>query len=87
MPRSARLGGAEPLYFPFERAVDEFLRAGGHVPSTIRSPRDLLRDYRAGFPGLPTYSGDASVEEANQNYVSVRGTTISGQEFEWPEPE
>lgn len=80
-------GGAEPLFAAYESAVDEFLRAGGHTAKVIRSPPDLLHHYKTEFGGLLTYAGGVRIEEAAQDHVSVRGTTIAGQDFEWPEPE
>lgn len=79
-------GSAAPLFAPYEKAVDEFLRAGGHTATVIRSPRALFKQYRAEFGELP-YAGGARVEGAAQNHVSVRGTTIAGHDFEWPEQE
>ena len=78
---------SEPLFARYEDAVDAFLHSGGHTPSVIRSPPGLLTQYRAQFPGSLKYSGGVRIEEAKQDFVSVRGTTIGGHDFEWPEPE
>lgn len=77
-------GSAAPLFAPYENAVNDFLRAGGHTVTVIRSPRTVFEQYRTQFGDLP-YADGAIVEEAAQNYVSVRGTTIVGHDFEWPE--
>jgi hypothetical protein len=77
---------SEPFFAQYEAAVDEFLRNGGHTPSIIRSPPALLKQYRSHFAGLP-YAGDVRIVEAEQDFVSVRGTNIAGHDFEWPEPE
>jgi hypothetical protein len=77
---------AAPLFAPYEKAVDDFLRAGGHTATVIHSPRALFKQYRAEFGDLP-YAGGANVTESAQNYVSVRGTTVAGHDFEWPEQE
>jgi len=76
------------LYFPqYEAAVDKFHRdAGGVTVTAIRSPRKLLDEFRAAFPNESRYA-DADVQLAEQDFVSVRGTSIAGQEFEWPHPE
>ena len=74
----------KPLFAPYEAAVNAFLRVGGHTPTVIRSPRALLMRYVAEFAEL-SYLG-ANVEEAAQDHVSVRGTTIAGHVFEWPKP-
>jgi hypothetical protein len=78
---------SEPLFEAYESAVDSFLRAGGHTASVIRSPRGLLQDYIALFPGSSKYALSVRIEEAKQGFVSVRGTNVAGQEFEWPDPE
>jgi hypothetical protein len=78
-------GGAEPLFAAYECVVDAFLRAGGHTATVIRSPRALLKQYTAVFGQVP-YAGGARIEEAAQDHVSVRGTTIAGHDFEWPDP-
>jgi hypothetical protein len=77
----------EPLFAEYEDAVDAFLHAGGHTPSLILSPSRALRQFRDRYPDLATYTNGVPIEEAPQNYVSVRGTTIAGQEFDWPDPE
>jgi hypothetical protein len=77
---------SEPLFSEYEAAVDSFLRAGGHTPSVIRSPRALLEKYRSQFAGSTSYGAGVRIGEADQDFVSVRGTTIAGHEFEWPEP-
>jgi hypothetical protein len=79
-----------PIFGPFEAAVDNFLRAGGHKPTAIRSPREVMKAFKASFPGETGRDikyFDAPVEVADgQDFVSVRGTTLAGQQFEWPEP-
>jgi hypothetical protein len=77
-----RLG--EPFFQAYEDAVDSFLRNGGHTPSMIRSPLGLLKQYRLHFAQLP-YAGNVRIEETDQESVSVRGTTIDGHDYEWPE--
>ena len=76
----------EPLFAQYEAAVDAFLRAGGHTPSVIRSPPALLKQYRLEFEGSSEYAHGVRIEEAAQNFISVRGATIAGHHFEWPEP-
>ena len=78
--------GVQPIFPEFESAVDAFLRAGGHTPLVIRSPLPLLYRYRQAFGAPLPYCGGVRIEEATQEHVSVRGTTISGHDFEWPEP-
>lgn len=78
---------SEPLFPQYEDAVDSFLRAGGHNPSVILSPPSLAKRYKSQFAGSMTYTGGVRIEEAEQTFVSVRGTTIEGQDFEWPESE
>ncbi len=78
---------SEPFFDPYEAAVDCFLRLGGHTPSVIRSPPGLLKQYRSHFAGSSNYAHGTRIEEAEQDHVSVRGTNIAGQDFEWPEPE
>jgi hypothetical protein len=80
-----------PIFGPYEAAVDRFQRdAGGVTVTAIRSPRKTLDEFRAAFPRETArklrYAG-APVELAEQDHVSVRGTAIGGQEFEWPDPE
>jgi hypothetical protein len=79
-------GDAPPFFDAYESAVDAFLRAGGHTATLIRSPRALIKEYKAHFGELP-YAGTARIQEAAQDYVSVRGANIAGHDFEWPEPE
>lgn len=76
----------QPVLPEYESAVDAFLRAGGHTPLIIRSPRDLLNQYRQAFGALLPYCGGVRIEEAAEECVSVRGTTVAGHDFEWPEP-
>ena len=75
----------EPLFDPYEAAVDAFLHAGGHEPTLILSPPTVLRLYRARYPDLYAYADGVPIEEAPQDYVSVSGTTIDGGLFQWPE--
>jgi len=56
--------GTQPLFREYESAVDEFLRAGGHIPVVIRSPRNLVNQFQAAFGGSLTYAGRARIEEA-----------------------
>jgi hypothetical protein len=77
---------SEPFFEPYESAVDSFLRAGGHTPSVIRSPPSLLKQYRSQFAGSSKYALRVGIEEAEQDFVSVRGTNIAGHVFEYPEP-
>jgi hypothetical protein len=76
-----------PLFAPYETAVDLFQRTVGIGAkiTAIRSPRKLLGEFRAAFPNESRYAG-ADVQLAKQDFVSVRGTTLAGDEFEWPEP-
>jgi hypothetical protein len=77
---------ASQSYFPpFEKAVDFFYTAGGVTFKAIRSPRKFFDMYNTDRPEI--IYANAPVELAEQDYVSVRGTNIGGQEFEWPEPE
>jgi hypothetical protein len=76
----------EPLFAQYEDAVDSFLRAGGHTPSVIRSPPGLLKQYRSQFAESLKYAAGVRIEEAEQDFVSVRGTTIAGHVLEYPEP-
>jgi hypothetical protein len=75
---------SEPLFPEYEAAVDSFLHAGGHIPSVIHSPRSLINKYRSQFPGSLEYARGVQIKEVEQDSVSVSGTTIAGQEFEWP---
>jgi hypothetical protein len=82
---------SEPLFPPFEAVVDQFRVAGGMTITAIRSPRKLAEEFKAAFPTETTrdlrYLG-APVEVVDtQDFVSVRGTTVAGHEFEYPEPE
>jgi hypothetical protein len=76
-----------PLFPEYEAAVDSFLHAGGHTPSVIHSPPGLLKQYRSQFAGSTNYGAGVQLVEAEQAFVSVRGTTLAGDDFEWPEPE
>ncbi len=77
-----------PIFGPYEAAVDLFQRTFGIGAkiTAIRSPRKVLDDFRADFPGETAYAG-APVELAEQGHVSVRGTTVAGHAVECPEPE
>jgi hypothetical protein len=82
---------AEPLFPPYESVVDQFHAAGGITITAIRSPRTLAADFKAHFPTETAhelrYLG-APVEVVDtQDFVSVRGTTVGGHQFEYPEPE
>lgn len=81
------------LFPPYEAAVDSFYSVGGvsSKVTAIRSPRTLLDAFKDAFPDETTrelrYLG-AAVELADtQDFVSVRGITSAGHDFEWPEPE
>lgn len=74
----------EPFFPEYEAAVESFLRNGGHTPATIRSPHSLLKRYRTQFAGSSNYVHGTRIEEAKQDHVSVRGTTIGGHDYEWP---
>jgi hypothetical protein len=76
---------SEPFFEPYETAVDAFLHAGGHAPSVIHSPLGLLKQYRSQFAGSLKYAGGVRIEDAEQDFVSVRGTNIAGHDFQWPE--
>jgi hypothetical protein len=76
---------SEPLFTPYEAAVDAFLRAGGQEPMLILSPPSVLGHYLAIYPGLSTYTNGVPIEEAPQDYVSVSGTTLGGDIFVWPD--
>jgi hypothetical protein len=54
---------------------------------TGQSGAGLLKQYKSQFAGSTNYGTGVRIEEAQQDFVSVRGTTIGGQEFEWPDPE
>ncbi len=73
----------KPSFLEYEAAVESFLRNGGHTPTIILSPPGLLKQYRSHFGDLP-YAGSMQIQEAEQNFVSVRGTTIGGHDYEWP---
>jgi hypothetical protein len=77
-----------PLFPPYEAAVDLFQRTVGIGAkiTAIRSPRKLLDEFGAAFPREDSYAG-APVQLAKQDHVSVRGTNLAGQSFEWPEPD
>jgi len=77
----------EPLFAPYEDAVDSFLRAGGHTLSVICSPPGLLKQYRSQFAESLKYAGRVRIEKAEQDFVSVRGTNIAGHVFEYQETE
>jgi hypothetical protein len=88
-PRDAhRVACTAPLFPPYEAAVDLFRHTVGIGPkiTAIRSPRKLLDKFRAEFPHESSYAG-APVELAEQDHLSVRGTTITGRAVECPEPE
>jgi hypothetical protein len=78
---------SEPFFGPYDAAVNSFLLNGGHAPSIIRSPPSLLKQYRSHFAGSSNYAHGTRIEEAEQDHVSVRGTTIGGHDYEWPEPD
>ncbi len=80
-----------PHFPPYEAVVDQFHAAGGVTVKAIRSPRRLVEKFKAAFPTETArevlYLG-APVEIVDtQAFVSVRGTNVAGQEFEYPEPE
>lgn len=83
---------AQPYFPPFEAAVDLFQRTAGLSAkvTAIRSPRKWFDEFRAAFPEETArdvrYHGAAVQLVETQDFVSVRGTTIEGHEFEWPEP-
>lgn len=77
----------EPFFAHYAAALESFLRAGGHRPYVILSPSGLLKQYKSQFAGSTNYGASVRIEEAEQDFVSVRGTTIAGHDFEWPEPE
>jgi hypothetical protein len=74
---------SEPFFGPYDAAVNSFLLNGGHTAFIIRSPPGLLKRYRSQFGDLP-YAGGVRTQEAEQDFVSVRGTTIAGHDYEWP---
>ena len=74
------------LFRVCESAVDAFLREGGYTVKVLRCPRHWLEPHSADFVGLQTYTHGVRIEEAPQDRVSVRGTTIAGHDFEWPQP-
>ncbi len=76
-----------PLFQPYEAAVDIFQRTAGIGAkiTAIRSPRKILDEFRTAYPHETSYAG-APVQPAEQDFVSVRGTTIAGDDFEYPEP-
>ena len=82
---------SKPLFPEYEAVVDRFHRdAGGVIVTAIRSPRKILDEFRAAFPDETArdlrYLG-APIELADaQDFVSVRGTNVAGQVFEYPEP-
>jgi hypothetical protein len=47
----------------------------------------LLKQYRSQFAESLKYANGVRIEEAEQDFVSVRGTNIAGHDFEWPEPQ
>lgn len=75
-----------PHFSAYEAAVDLFQRTVGIGAkiTAIRSPRKLLDEFSAEFPHETRYAG-APVELAEQDHVSVRGTTIAGYAVECPE--
>ena len=77
-----------PLFPPYEAAVDLFQHTVGIGAkiTAIRSPRIILERFRAEFPHETKYAG-AIIEPAEQDFVSVCGTTIAGNACECPEPE
>jgi hypothetical protein len=76
-----------PLFAPYEAAVDAFQRTVGIGAkiTAIRSPRKLLDEFRAAFPHEDRYAG-APVQLAEQDHVSVCGTSVAGHAVECPEP-
>src|ERR1700733_7525479 len=78
---------SKPLFSEYEAAVNSFLHAGGHAASFIRSPPGLLKRYKSEFAGSTNYGADVRIVEAQHDFVSVCGTNMGGQEFEWPAPE
>lgn len=82
---------SKPLFPEYEAVVDRFHRdAGGVTVTAIRSPRKMLDEFRAAFPDETArelrYLGAPVELAAAQDFVSVRGTNIAGQVFEYPEP-
>jgi hypothetical protein len=81
---------SEPPFGPYDEvldACDEFTRPNPYKITTIRSPRAVLRQYRAAFPSRGDVFRGIPVElAADQSKVSVRGIS-SGHNFEYPEPE
>lgn len=77
-----------PLFPPYEAAVDLFQHTVGIGAkiTVIRSPRKLLDEFTTTFPREASNAG-APIELAEQDHVSVRGTTIAGHAVECPEPE
>jgi hypothetical protein len=78
----------QPYFAEYEAAVDVFQRTAGIGAkiTAIRSPRETLAKFRAAYPHESDYAG-VPIEPVEQNFVSVRGTTIAGHDFEWPELE
>jgi hypothetical protein len=78
----------QPYFAEYEAAVDIFQRTAGIGAkiTAIRSPRETLAKFRAAYPHESKYGG-VPIVPVQQNFVSVRGTTIAGQHFEWPKSE
>ena len=76
---------------PYDDAALEFEKIAGvgFKIAAIRSPRNFLDAFRAAFPDETArdlrYNGIPIELVETQDYVPVRGTTIAGHEFEWPD--
>ena len=80
----------EKAFALYDAAVEHFYAAGGATISAIRSPHALFDQFRASLPiefvQNQQYLGMRIEAVDTQSYVSVRGTSHSGNDFEWPEP-
>lgn len=69
-------------------ACDEVTRPNPYKITAIRSPRAVLRQYRAAFPSRGDVFRGILVElAADRSKVSLCGVSSAGHNFEYPEPE
>jgi hypothetical protein len=78
---------------PYTAAVEWFEEVAGvgSKITAIRSPRKFLNAFRAAFPDQTArdmrYNGVPIDLIDTQDNITVRGTTIGGHDYEWPDPE
>jgi hypothetical protein len=78
-----------PLFAPFEVALENFYGAGGAHVTAIRTPVTLMKEFLKACPegSSDAYYLNSPIEPvATQNYVSIRGRTVTGADLEIPVP-